>query len=49
MIATVPARPRIAPSNLSSEAGSCRVIAQVMRNAKIGVVEASTTVLDAGT
>ncbi|MGY4420161.1 hypothetical protein ACVWY2_002586 [Bradyrhizobium sp. JR6.1] len=49
MIATVPARPRIAPTNLSGEAGSCRVIAQVIRKAKIGVVDASTTVLDAGT
>ena len=38
MIATVPARPRIAPASLSSEAGSCRVIAQVIRKAKIGVV-----------
>jgi hypothetical protein len=37
------------PASLSSVAGSCRVMAQVMRKAKIGVVEASTTVFAAGT
>lgn len=45
----VPARPRIAPASLSSVAGSWRVISEVIRKAKIGVVEASTTVFDAGT
>lgn len=45
----VPARPRIAPVSLSSVAGSCRVISEVIRKAKIGVVEASTTVFEAGT
>jgi hypothetical protein len=49
MIAAVPARPRIAPASLSSVAGSWRVMPQVIRKAKIGVVEASTTVDDAGT
>ena len=49
MITAVPARPKIAPSSLSSVAGSCRVMPQVMRKAKIGVVEASTTVGAAAT
>jgi hypothetical protein len=49
MITAVPARPRIAPANFSSVAGSWRVMSRVMRKAKIGVVEASTTVLAAGT
>ena len=49
MIAAVPASPRIAPSSFSSVAGSWRVMPQVIRKAKIGVVEASTTVVDAGT
>ena len=49
MIAAVPASPRMAPSSFSSVAGSCRVMPQVMRKAKIGVVEASTTVFAAGT
>ena len=47
MIAAVPARPRMAPTNLKSVAGSCRVMPQVIRKAKIGVVEASTTVFAA--
>ena len=45
----VPARPIAAPASLRSVAGSCRVIPQVMTKAKIGVVEASTTVLAAET
>ena len=45
----VPARPRTAPASFSSVAGSCRVMPQVIRKAKIGVVEASTTVVAAGT
>ena len=45
----VPARPRMAPTSLRNVAGSWRVMAQVIRKAKIGVVEASTTVLDAET
>ena len=45
----VPARPRMAPASFRSVAGSCRVMPQVMRKAKIGVMDASTTVLDAGT
>ena len=49
MITAVPARPRMAPASFSSVAGSCRVMPQVIRNAKIGVVEASTTVDGAGT
>src|ERR1700712_5355631 len=49
MITAVPARPSIAPASLSSVAGSCRVMPQVIRKAKIGVVEASTTVGAAGT
>ena len=36
----------MAPASFSSVAGSCRVMPQVIRKAKIGVVEASTTVLD---
>jgi hypothetical protein len=39
----------MAPASFSSVAGSCRVMPQVMRNAKIGVVEASTTVGAAAT
>ena len=39
----------MAPANFNNVAGSCRVMPQVMRKANIGVVEASTTVLDAGT
>lgn len=35
--------------SFKSVAGSWRVMPQVIRKAKIGVVEASTTVLDAGT
>src|SRR6185437_905907 len=49
MMTAVPARPRIAPASLSSVAGSCRVMLQVIRKAKIGVVAASTTVLADGT
>src|SRR6516164_10001352 len=49
MMTAVPARPSTAPANFKSVAGSCRVKAQVMTKAKIGVVEASTTVLAAGT
>ena len=45
----VPARPSTAPASFSSVAGSCRVMPQVIRKAKIGVVEASTTVGAAGT
>lgn len=44
MITAVPARPSTAPASFRSVAGSCRVMPQVMRKAKIGVVEASTTV-----
>ena len=39
----------MAPASFNSVAGSCRVMPQVIRNAKIGVVEASTTVDDADT
>jgi len=39
----------MAPASLSSVAGSCRVMPQVMSKAKIGVVEASTTVGAAAT
>ena len=39
----------MAPSSFSSVAGSWRVMPQVIRKAKIGVVEASTTVVAAGT
>ena len=49
MIAAVPASPSTAPASLSRVAGSCRVMPQVMTKAKIGVVDASTTVMDAGT
>ena len=49
MITAVPASPNMAPASLSSVAGSCRVMPQVMTKAKIGVVEASTTVVAAGT
>ena len=49
MTTAVPARPRTAPASFISVAGSCRVMAQVITKAKIGVVEASTTVLEAGT
>jgi hypothetical protein len=49
MIAAVPVRPKMAPASFVSVAGSCRVIPHVMRKAKIGVVEASTTVGAAGT
>src|SRR5688572_8359574 len=45
----VPAEPKKAPASFSSVAGSCRVMAQVIRKAKIGVVEASTTVGAAAT
>ena len=49
MITAVPASPNTAPASLSSVAGSCRVMPQVMTKAKIGVVEASTTVGAAAT
>ena len=49
MIAAVPARPSTAPASFRSVAGSCWVMPQVMTKAKIGVVEASTTVGAAGT
>ena len=39
----------MAPANFKNVAGSCRVMPQVMRKAKIGVVEASTVAIDAGT
>ena len=45
----VPARPSTAPASFNNVAGSCRVMPQVMMKAKIGVVDASTTVLAAGT
>ena len=47
-MAIVPARPRIAPASFSSVAGSCRVISEVIRKAKIGVVEVSIIVFEVG-
>ena len=49
MITAVPASPSTAPASFNSVAGSCRVMPQVIRKAKIGVVEASTTVGAAAT